>query len=77
MEEFLDHTDTEFNVQEGITVFLNGAGSISIHKIYLNRDRGDNGEIEEDLFTIDISSLPGLIKALSALSREIKKERVK
>lgn len=77
MSKLFHHTATDFNVQEGIEIFLNSAGSISIHKVFFNEDRGDNGEIETELFTIQLSSLSGLIKALSSLSKEIEKERAK
>jgi hypothetical protein len=72
MKESLAHTATEFHVQEGIEVFINKSGSISILKIFLNPDRGEYGTIQDEVFTLEISSLSDLIKALSSLSKELK-----
>ncbi len=74
METTKSHLATKFYVQEGIDVFLNDDGSISIHKIFFNEVRE---EIEDVIFTIEISSLSGLRKALYSLAKEIKEEGIK
>lgn len=70
MEERIpqEHIASELKVISGLSVFLNQGGSISIRLVSWNYDRE---VMEEELFAIDQELLPGLIKALRSMQKEL------
>ena len=74
MSEIIPYGIPRLHIQEGIEVYLNDFGSISIRKVSVD---GFKDKLQEEFFMFELSSLSSLINVLSSLAKEIKEKGVK